>query len=322
MINVSKLYKSFGSLDVLKDISLSIEQGEIFGLIGKSGAGKSTLLRCINLLEDYEKGEILVDGCEIKNNSYRKIREYRKNIGMIFQHFSLLERQNVYNNIAIPMKCWGYKKDEIEKKVMELVKIVGIEDKIYQKPKELSGGQRQRVAIARALSLEPKILLSDEATSALDPETTKSILSLLREINERLNITIVLVTHQMDVIREICNRVAILEHGKIAALGDVQKLFLNQPDCLKRLLGEQSEIMPEEGVNIRILFKQDKAKNTLIPEMAKQIPVNFSIVSSKLEKFRDDIIGSTVINMDARDKKIISEYLNSRCIIWEALDNG
>ncbi|CZR97560.1 methionine ABC transporter ATP-binding protein [Clostridioides difficile] len=322
MINVSKLYKSFGSLDVLKDISLSIEQGEIFGLIGKSGAGKSTLLRCINLLEDYEKGEILVDGCEIKNNSYRKIREYRKNIGMIFQHFSLLERQNVYNNIAIPMKCWGYKKDEIEKKVMELVKIVGIEDKIYQKPKELSGGQRQRVAIARALSLEPKILLSDEATSALDPETTKSILSLLREINERLNITIVLVTHQMDVIREICNRVAILEHGKIAALGDVQKLFLNQPDCLKRLLGEQLEIMPEEGVNIRILFKQDKAKNTLIPEMAKQIPVNFSIVSSKLEKFRDDIIGSTVINMDARDKKIISEYLNSRCIIWEALDNG
>lgn len=322
MINVSKLYKSFGSLDVLKDISLSIEQGEIFGLIGKSGAGKSTLLRCINLLEDYEKGEILVDGCEIKNNSHRKIREYRKNIGMIFQHFSLLERQNVYNNIAIPMKCWGYKKDEIEKKVMELVKIVGIEDKIYQKPKELSGGQRQRVAIARALSLEPKILLSDEATSALDPETTKSILSLLREINERLNITIVLVTHQMDVIREICNRVAILEHGKIAALGDVQKLFLNQPDCLKRLLGEQSEIMPEEGVNIRILFKQDKAKNTLIPEMAKQIPVNFSIVSSKLEKFRDDIIGSTVINMDARDKKIISEYLNSRCIIWEALDNG
>ncbi|MCI9974588.1 methionine ABC transporter ATP-binding protein [Clostridioides difficile] len=322
MINVSKLYKSFGSLDVLKDISLSIEQGEIFGLIGKSGAGKSTLLRCINLLEDYEKGEILVDGCEIKNNSYRKIREYRKNIGMIFQHFSLLERQNVYNNIAIPMKCWGYKKDEIEKKVMELVKIVGIEDKIYQKPKELSGGQRQRVAIARALSLEPKILLSDEATSALDPETTKSILSLLREINERLNITIVLVTHQMDVIREICNRVAILEYGKIAALGDVQKLFLNQPDCLKRLLGEQSEIMPEEGVNIRILFKQDKAKNTLIPEMAKQIPVNFSIVSSKLEKFRDDIIGSTVINMDARDKKIISEYLNSRCIIWEALDNG
>ncbi|EQF24328.1 ABC transporter family protein [Clostridioides difficile CD160] len=322
MINISKLYKSFGSLDVLKDISLSIEQGEIFGLIGKSGAGKSTLLRCINLLEDYEKGEILVDGCEIKNNSHRKIREYRKNIGMIFQHFSLLERQNVYNNISIPMKCWGYKKDEIEKKVMELVKIVGIEDKIYQKPKELSGGQRQRVAIARALSLEPKILLSDEATSALDPETTKSILSLLREINERLNITIVLVTHQMDVIREICNRVAILEYGKIAALGDVQKLFLNQPDCLKRLLGEQSEIMPEEGVNIRILFKQDKAKNTLIPEMAKQIPVNFSIVSSKLEKFRDDIIGTTVINMDAKDKKIISEYLNSRCIIWEALDNG
>ncbi|HGM3508682.1 TPA: methionine ABC transporter ATP-binding protein [Clostridioides difficile] len=322
MINISKLYKSFGSLDVLKDISLSIEQGEIFGLIGKSGAGKSTLLRCINLLENYEKGEILVDGCEIKKHSYHKIRKYRKSIGMIFQHFSLLERQNVYNNIAIPMKCWGYKKNEIEEKVMELVKIVGIEDKIYQKPRELSGGQRQRVAIARALSLEPKILLSDEATSALDPETTKSILSLLREINERLNITIVLVTHQMDVIREICNRVAILEYGKIAALGDVQNLFLNQPDCLKRLLGEQSEVMPEEGVNIRILFKDNKAKNTLIPEMAKQIPVNFSIVSSKLEKFRDDIIGTSIINMDVKDSKIIIEYLSRRGIIWEVLNNG
>ncbi len=322
MINISKLYKSFGSLDVLKDISLSIEQGEIFGLIGKSGAGKSTLLRCINLLENYEKGEILVDGCEIKKHSYHKIRKYRKSIGMIFQHFSLLERQNVYNNIAIPMKCWGYKKNEIEEKVMELVKIVGIEDKIYQKPRELSGGQRQRVAIARALSLEPKILLSDEATSALDPETTKSILSLLREINERLNITIVLVTHQMDVIREICNRIAILEYGKIAALGDVQNLFLNQPDCLKRLLGEQSEVMPEEGVNIRILFKDNKAKNTLIPEMAKQIPVNFSIVSSKLEKFRDDIIGTSIINMDAKDSKIIIEYLSRKGIIWEVLNNG
>lgn len=322
MINISKLYKSFGSLDVLKDISLSIEQGEIFGLIGKSGAGKSTLLRCINLLENYEKGEILVDGCEIKKHSYHKIRKYRKSIGMIFQHFSLLERQNVYNNIAFPMKCWGYKKNEIEEKVMELVKIVGIEDKIYQKPRELSGGQRQRVAIARALSLEPKILLSDEATSALDPETTKSILSLLREINERLNITIVLVTHQMDVIREICNRIAILEYGKIAALGDVQNLFLNQPDCLKRLLGEQSEVMPEEGVNIRILFKDNKAKNTLIPEMAKQIPVNFSIVSSKLEKFRDDIIGTSIINMDAKDSKIIIEYLSRKGIIWEVLNNG
>ncbi|KPI52750.1 hypothetical protein IM33_11775 [Clostridioides difficile] len=322
MINISKLYKSFGSLDVLKDISLSIEQGEIFGLIGKSGAGKSTLLRCINLLENYEKGEILVDGCEIKKHSYHKIRKYRKSIGMIFQHFSLLERQNVYNNIAIPMKCWGYKKNEIEEKVMELVKIVGIDDKIYQKPRELSGGQRQRVAIARALSLEPKILLSDEATSALDPETTKSILSLLREINERLNITIVLVTHQMDVIREICNRIAILEYGKIAALGDVQNLFLNQPDCLKRLLGEQSEVMPEEGVNIRILFKDNKAKNTLIPEMAKQIPVNFSIVSSKLEKFRDDIIGTSIINMDAKDSKIIIEYLSRKGIIWEVLNNG
>lgn len=322
MINISKLYKSFGDLDVLKDVSLSIEQGEIFGLIGKSGAGKSTLLRCINLLEDYDEGTILVDGCEIKNHSHRKIREYRKNIGMIFQHFSLLERQNVYNNIAVPMKCWGYKKDEIEKKVMELVKIVGIEDKIHQKPRELSGGQRQRVAIARALSLEPKILLSDEATSALDPETTKSILSLLREINERLNITIVLVTHQMDVIREICNRVAILEYGKIAALGGVQNLFLNQPDCLKRLLGEQSEVMPQEGVNIRILFKNNMARNTLIPEMAKQIPVNFSIVSSKLEKFRDDIIGTTIINMDAKDREIIIGFLDSRHIIWEVLNNG
>lgn len=210
MIKIKNLDKSFGELHVLKNVSLEVQKGEIFGLIGKSGEGKSTLLRCINLLEKRDGGTITLNGQAADFKRAREVREYRKGVGMIFQHFSLLERQNVYKNIAAPMECWGYSKQEIDEKVRELVKIVGIEDKLYEKPRNLSGGQRQRVAIARALSMDPQVLLSDEATSALDPQTTQSILQLLRDINERLGITILLVTHEMEVIRSICHRVAIM----------------------------------------------------------------------------------------------------------------
>ena len=175
MIKIENLDKSFGELHVLKNVSLEVRKGEIFGLIGKSGEGKSTLLRCINLLEKQDRGTITLNGQAVDFKRSREIRQYRKGIGMIFQHFSLLERQNVYKNIAAPMECWGYSKQEIDTKVHELVQIVGIEDKLYEKPRNLSGGQRQRVAIARALSMDPQVLLSDEATSALDPQTTQSI---------------------------------------------------------------------------------------------------------------------------------------------------
>jgi len=323
LIEIKELSKTFEKQKVLNNISLTIREGEIFGLIGKSGAGKSTLLRCINKLEKYDSGEIYIDNKPIVYQSSRKVRKFRKNIGMIFQHFSLLERQTVYKNIAIPMECWGYKKEEIDKKVRELTRLVGIEDKIDQFPRELSGGQKQRVAIARALALEPKILLSDEATSSLDPKTTKSILDLLREINEKLNITIVLVSHQMEVIQSICHRVGILENGKIESSGNVEELFISQPDCLKRLIGENDEILPRDGLNIKILFKDDLTKKSnVLYKIIKESDVDIHIVSSSLEKFRDTIIGVTIINVAGSDFESIKNYLDKEDLKWEVENNG
>ena len=317
MIKIENLDKSFGELHVLKNVSLEVRKGEIFGLIGKSGEGKSTLLRCINLLEKQDRGTITLNGQAVDFKRSREIRQYRKGIGMIFQHFSLLERQNVYKNIAAPMECWGYSKQEIDTKVHELVQIVGIEDKLYEKPRNLSGGQRQRVAIARALSMDPQVLLSDEATSALDPQTTQSILQLLRDINERLGITILLVTHEMEVIRSICHRVAIMENGEVADCGDVSEIYLNQPGSLKRLLGETSEVLPKEGVNIRMVFKETEANRSLIPDITCATSVRFSVIYSRLEKFRDEVICTTMLNVKEEDLKQVSAYLNKVGIKWE-----
>lgn len=317
MIKIENLDKSFGKLHVLKNVSLEVRKGEIFGLIGKSGEGKSTLLRCINLLEKQDRGTITLNGQAVDFKRSREIRQYRKGIGMIFQHFSLLERQNIYKNIAAPMECWGYSKQEIDTKVHELVQIVGIEDKLYEKPRNLSGGQRQRVAIARALSMDPQVLLSDEATSALDPQTTQSILQLLRDINERLGITILLVTHEMEVIRSICHRVAIMENGEVADCGDVSEIFLNQPGSLKRLLGETSEVLPKEGVNIRMVFKETEANRSLIPDITCATSVRFSVIYSRLEKFRDEVICTTMLNVKEEDLKQVSAYLNKVGIKWE-----
>ncbi|HSN58835.1 MAG TPA: ATP-binding cassette domain-containing protein, partial [Clostridiaceae bacterium] len=190
MINIRNLDKSFGGTQVLKDISIDIEAGDIYGIIGLSGAGKSTLLRCINGLEGYDSGIVSVMGTTVGGLDQEEIRQLRRNLGMIFQNFNLLGRKDVFENIALPMELWGFDKKAVNERVRELLKLVGLEDKIHEKPKNLSGGQKQRVAIARALALQPKVLLCDEATSALDPRTTKSILDLLREINSRLGLTI------------------------------------------------------------------------------------------------------------------------------------
>ena len=226
MIKINGVTKSFGKVEVLKGISVNIKQGEIYGLIGHSGAGKSTLLRCINGLESYDGGSIKVMGKEVKDLNPKELREFRKDLGMIFQGFNLLKRKNVFDNIALPLEVWGYKKEDINKKVNDLLRLVGLEDKAKSKPEELSGGQKQRVAIARALALEPKILLCDEATSALDPKITKDILSLLYKINKELGITIVIVTHQMEVVKEVCEKVALIEGGFLKAEGQVRRSFL------------------------------------------------------------------------------------------------
>ena len=319
MIKINNVHKSFNGIEVLKDITLEIKKGEVFGLVGHSGAGKSTLLRCINGLESYDKGSILVNEYEeVKALSNKSVRSFRKNLGMIFQHFSLLERRNVYDNVALPLECWGYSKADIDKRVSELLELVGLSDKKKSKPRELSGGQKQRVAIARALALNPNILLCDEATSALDPNTTKSILALLRDINEKLGITIIIVTHQMEVVKEICQRVAIMEGGQVIAVGKTEDLFLKNSKALKSLIGEE-EILPSEGINIRLFFPKDNSNDSIITAMARELDIDFSIVWGKLERFRDDVLGSLVINIKENQKDKVEKYLTSKNMPWEVI---
>lgn len=320
MITITDVNKYYGKTKVLSDVNINIEKGEIFGIIGHSGAGKSTLLRCINRLEEYQEGSILVEGKEVKDLNNKDLRLLRKDLGMIFQHFSLLERKTVFENVALPLECFNYSKEETEKRVLELLKLVGIEDKKDRKPRNLSGGQKQRVAIARALALNPKVLLCDEATSALDPNTTKSILSLLQDINEKLNITIIIVTHQMEVIKQICSRVAIMEGGKVLEIGDTEELFLQNSKNLQKLIGEDDIVLPD-GTNIRILFPKEISNDSIITSMARDLDINFSIICGKLEKYRQDVLGSLVINVLDEHKEKITKYLDSKGVRWEEVIN-
>jgi len=321
MITINKVNKYYGDTQVLENISINIESGEIFGIIGHSGAGKSTLLRCINGLEEYQEGSIKVDGNEVNLLNEKEIRNLRKDLGMIFQHFSLLERKTVFDNIALPLECFGYTKQEINKRVTELLDLVGISEKKDERPRNLSGGQKQRVAIARALALNPKVLLCDEATSALDPNTTKSILSLLEDINRTLGITIIMVTHQMEVIKQICSRLAIMEGGKVLEIGDTEDIFLHNNKSLRKLIGEESMILPE-GTNIKILFPKDISNDAIITTMARKLDIDVSIIFGKLEQFKDDILGSLIINVPSENGKKVKAFLNSEDIRWEDLTDG
>ena len=320
MINISNLNKYYGETKVLNDVNIHINKGEIFGIIGHSGAGKSTLLRCINRLETYEDGSILVGDQEVKNLDEKELRFLRKDLGMIFQHFSLLERKTVFENVALPLECFKYSKEEKNKRVDELLKLVGIYDKKNAKPRNLSGGQKQRVAIARALALNPKVLICDEATSALDPNTTKSILSLLQDINKKLNITIIMVTHQMEVIKQICERVAIMEGGEVLEIGDTEELFLQNSKNLQKLVGEEDVVLPQ-GTNIRILFPKEISNDSIITSMARNLNIDFSIICGKLEKYREDILGSLIINVSSEHKDKIKKYLDEKEVRWEDIIN-
>ncbi|MGL5150562.1 MAG: methionine ABC transporter ATP-binding protein [Clostridium sp.] len=320
MIEIKNIKKSFGANEVLKGITISINEGEIYGIIGHSGAGKSTLLRCINGLESYEEGSLTVMGQDVKALTEKELREFRKRMGMIFQNFNLMQRKNVFDNVALPLEVWGYSKEQIEEKVWNLLKLVGLEDKAKAKPSSLSGGQKQRVAIARALALEPEILLCDEATSALDPKITKDILALLSNINKELGITIVIVTHQMEVVKEVCERVALVEGGELKACGKSDELFLKPGVHLKKFLGENDdETLPDDGVNIKIFFPSNCSENALITRMARELNIDFSIAFGKLEKFRESILGCLVININKEDLLRVQEYLGSKEIQWEVL---
>lgn len=320
MISIKNVNKYYGKIQVLKDVSIEIESGEIFGIIGHSGAGKSTLLRCINRLEEYQEGSVLVSDKEVKSLNEKQMRDLRKELGMIFQHFSLLERKTVFDNVALPLECFGYSKAEIKKRVLELLEVVGISEKKNDKPRNLSGGQKQRVAIARALALNPQVLLCDEATSALDPNTTKSILSLLEDINKKLGITIIVVTHQMEVIKQICGRVAIMENGEVLEVGDTEEIFLRNTKGLRKLIGEESIILPK-GTNIKILFPKDISNEAIITTMARELNIDVSIIFGKLEQFKDDILGSLIINISDKSGEQVKQYLTSKGIRWEEMIN-
>ncbi|KRQ86394.1 Methionine import ATP-binding protein MetN [Caloramator mitchellensis] len=247
MIQIRNLSKSYfvegKKIEVLKKINLEIEDGDIFGIIGPSGAGKTTLIRCLNLLERPDEGQILIDGEDITKMKNSKLRDVRKRMSMIFQHFNLLQNSNVYKNVAFPLEISGYKKEMIEKKVDELLKIVDLEEKKFSYPSMLSGGQKQRVAIARALANNPRYILSDEATSALDPVTTTSILNLLKSLNENFGITVILITHEMSVVKQICNKVAFIEYGHIVESGKTNDILFNsESDNIKRFINPSHEL--------------------------------------------------------------------------------
>ena len=268
-----------------------------------------------NILES-----LTVEGQEVKDLTEKEIRELRKNLGMIFQHFSLLERKTVFENVALPLECFKYSKAEIEKRVMNLLELVGLADKRDAKPRNLSGGQKQRVAIARALALEPKVLLCDEATSALDPNTTKSILALLQDINEKLNITIILVTHQMEVVKQICTKVAVMEGGKVLEIENTEDLFLNNTEGLKALIGDEQIVLPE-GTNIKIIFPKEIANQNIITNMARTLDFDFNISYGKLEKFREDVLGSLIITVKDHYANAVKRYLDEKNIKWEEIKN-
>ena len=317
--NLKKVWEDDGK-SVLEDINLTIEDGDIYALVGRSGAGKSTLLRCINGLTSYQEGSLIVDGCEVRELKEKELREFRRHIGMIFQQFSLLERQTVYENVALPMQCWKYSKEEIDKKVKELLEIVGMQDKMKAKPRNLSGGQKQRVAIARALTMEPKILLCDEATSALDPKTTNSILDLLMEINKKTGITIVIVTHQMEVVRKACNKACILEQGMITDEGTVKDLFIKQPESLKILLGDEGKQLPDAGHNIQIAHMVDKPQDgEILARMSKALNYVFPILDGNIQKYQEDSMGIFVINVDDEHWEEVKDYLNLNKLNWKEL---
>ena len=304
LIELNHLTKTFKgktqTVDALKDINLQIEQGDIFGIIGMSGAGKSTLVRCINFLEQPTSGSVVIDGKDLASLTPKELRQLRQQVSMIFQHFNLLSQRDVRGNIAFAMEIAGMKRPQIEKRIDELLKIVGLTDRQHNYPSQLSGGQQQRVAIARALATNPKIILCDEATSALDPTTTTSILNLLREINRNMGITIVIITHEMSVVESTCTHVAIIDDGRLAECGTVESVF-SQPKsaAAKKLIfrttGADSGAMGERM--IRIVFEGSSADEPTISDLAMQCHVAVNIRYADTREVSGKLFGQMILQL-------------------------
>ncbi len=316
--HVSKTFQTKnGPFDALKDVSFEIEKGDIYGVIGYSGAGKSTLIRMVNALETPTSGKVWVEGKDIGTLNQKELRNLRKGIGMIFQQFNLLESKTIYDNVAIALKLNGVPKKDIEKRVTELLEFVELSDKKYSYPGQLSGGQKQRVGIARALANNPSILLCDEATSALDPKTTDSILELLKKINEMLHITIVIITHEMNVIQKICNKVAVMDYGQVVETGSVIQVFSNpQSDIAKRFVGNLiRDVIPEPLVEsirretrnsrlLRIKLENTDSTEPLLWEINRRFEVETNILYSTINVIQGIVVGIMLVLFIGTDEEI------------------
>ena len=314
MIEIKNLSKTFPSADntveALKNVSITINDGDIYGIIGMSGAGKSTLVRCINMLERPTEGSVLVDGTDLGGLSDAELRKVRRNITMIFQNFNLLMQRTCLKNICFPLELAGVSKAEAKKRALELLDVVGLPDKANAYPAQLSGGQQQRIAIARALATDPKVLLCDEATSALDPKTTHSVLQLIREINQKLGITVIIITHQMSVVEEICNKVAILDHGVVVEKGPVSEVFTRpQSDAAKRLVFPDgiTETLPiQDGEShIRLVFNGEGATNTpMIAQLAMEKKIAANILSANTKTIEGKSYGNMILGISGGPEKV------------------
>ena len=324
MIEIKNLSKSFqtadGTVEALKNVSLTINDGDIYGIIGMSGAGKSTLVRCINMLERPTQGSVLIDGCDIGSLNGAQLREKRRNITMIFQGFNLLMQRTCLKNVCFPLELAGVGKHEAKARAYELLETVGLPDKANAYPAQLSGGQQQRIAIARALATNPKVLLCDEATSALDPNTTHSILGLIKDINEKLGITVIIITHQMSVVEEICGKVAILDGGSVVEEGAVSEVFsAPKSDAAKRLVFpencEADEIITHRKGEkvIRVVFNGAKAASTpLISKMAMEKNITANIMAASTKSIGDKAYGNMLLGISGEEQmKQAVEYLRS-----------
>ena len=339
--NITKTFEQDGKIfDAVKDASVSVAKGEIYGIIGFSGAGKSTLVRTINLLGRPTSGQVIVKGRDFLSLSEKELRQERKKIGMIFQHFNLMKSRNVFENVAFPLKHSGLSKEQISQKVHSLLELVEINDKDKNFPSQLSGGQKQRVAIARALANDPDILLCDEATSALDPTTTKAILKLLKKLNKKLGLTIVIITHQMEVIKEICDKVAVMEHGKIVEQGDVFDIFANpQNEVTKRFIKATSnltkieELIEEDSpvvhlekgeYLVRFSYIQKNVSEPLISATSRIYDVTMNIIFAEIEIVQNAPIGGTIAIISGKKEAIerALEHIREENVGVEVLKNA
>ncbi|SFG26034.1 methionine ABC transporter ATP-binding protein [Oribacterium sp. WCC10] len=332
LVNMGKAFHtSSGDVVALDDINLDIKEGSIQGIIGLSGAGKSTLVRCINYLEIPTSGKVIFEGKSLGDLSDKEVREARRNMGMIFQQFNLLDQRNLLNNVTFPLEIAGVDKKQARERAMELLKMVGLEERVKNYPAQLSGGQKQRVAIARALATNPKVLLCDEATSALDPKTTTQILDLLKKINEEMGVTVIVITHQMSVIEAICDSVAIIDHSHIAESGPVSEVFNNPKTEIGRRLilgdGDADSARPVifgEGGNkkIRIVFDGHSAHQPIISDMTLSCKIPVNILFANTKEVEGKAVGQMIIELPDKEEDAdkIKQYLRTNDIIFEEVD--